>query len=173
MIRTERGGCNRKQLSCQSDGRVTELRRAALQEFIHDKHVDPPAVELALLAIHAHRAEADALVERDAGRVERKRRQHELVIADAPRELDQSLQELTPDALAAPSSLDVHGEIGHVIVGRARIEAVEARPAHHLAGASATITGWRDPRSASQRPRSAASRSSVSSVAMRSSMPWL
>src|SRR5262249_10131211 len=59
-------------------------------------------------------------------------RKHELVKVPVPAELDQVGEQDSPDTLATPLALDVHGDVGHVVVTRPRIEDVEAGPAHGL-----------------------------------------
>src|SRR5206468_1531584 len=170
--------------------------------------VDPAAVEQSLLLEDADGAEALAHVERHARGVERKRGEHQLVIAELARELDQTREHQLADAAAAIRTLDVDREVGDVTVRRARVVRVEAAPATVTGAArpawavgglfkmvsgcvapawavgglfemgsgcvvSATITGWRGARDLSHCRRSSGVRSSVSSVASRSSMPWL
>src|SRR5262249_534923 len=120
-------GCPGSGSGLRGSSIALSLRR--LQELLHDERVDPLAVEHALLAIDADAREAEPLVEPDAARVGRKGRQHHLMVADLARELDEALEESVPHALATPGTLDVDGEVGHVAVGRARIEDVETAPA--------------------------------------------
>jgi hypothetical protein len=62
--------------------------------------------------------QAPSSVEREGGK-------HELVIRVLAPELDHPIDQPAADAAAAPVALDVHRDIGHVIVGRAWVEAVE------------------------------------------------
>jgi gluconolactonase len=66
-----------------------EWPRPGLEQLLHHDRVDPPAVEHPLFLVDADRAEAQLLVERHAPRVERERREHQLVIAELARELDE------------------------------------------------------------------------------------
>src|SRR5262245_42313592 len=63
-----------------------------LQQLFHHDGVHPLAVEQALLAVDAHRAEAELLIERDATRVGGEGGEDHLVIAMLLPQLDEPLQ---------------------------------------------------------------------------------
>src|SRR5438132_10864834 len=105
----------------------------ASEELLHDDRVHPAAVDLALLPVHADRAEAGRLVEPEPRRVPGQGGEHQLVIAVPAGELDEPGEELAADALAAPAALDVDREVGDEAVAGPRAERVEAPPGDDLA----------------------------------------
>src|SRR5262249_11836770 len=115
---------------CRSSSPSACAERSDREQLLHHDRVHPLAVELSLLAVDADRAEAGLRVESHAGSVAGKRRQHELVLAVRAAELGQLLEQHASDALAAPAALDVHGDVRYEAIGLARVEHVEARPAH-------------------------------------------
>src|SRR5947209_14270860 len=97
-----------------------------LQNPLHYQHVDPSSVELPMFAIDADAREAGARVQRRARHVPGERGQHELVIPDLARQLDQAVEKLASDSFRSPRPFDVHRKVGDVVVRLARIEPVEA-----------------------------------------------
>src|SRR5262249_53701839 len=82
----------------------------------------------ALLAVDPDLREAHPLVERDARLVRGKAREHELVEAKLPPELDEPGQHDPSHALAPPVPFHVDGDVGQIVVALARVEGIEARP---------------------------------------------
>src|SRR5262249_55542122 len=104
-------------------------RPGGSQQPLHHDDVNPLAVQLTLLAIHAHLDETQAAVERDTGRIEWNRRDHELVVVELAGPRDQRLQQAVTHAPPAPFAPDVHREVRDVVIRGARVERVQAAPA--------------------------------------------
>ena len=102
--------------------------RTDLEELLHDDDVDPPAVEQALLAVDSDPPEAQGLVELHPPLIRRERREDHLVVPDAPRLVDHAWEQHAADASAPLAALDVDRQVGDVVIGRPRIEAVETGP---------------------------------------------
>src|SRR5256885_1190725 len=93
---------------CNADAcRCLSAQACALEQFFHDHHVHPPAVELSVLAVDANVCEAGAPVERNADFVGGHRCEDHLVVPDRSRVRDQRFQQLPPEALAAALARDV------------------------------------------------------------------
>src|SRR2546427_452993 len=103
------------------------------EELLHDDRVRPAAVDLALLPVHADRAEAERLIEPEPRRVPRQGGEGHLVVTVVAGQGDQPGHELVADPLAAPAALDVNREVGDEAVAGPRAERVETGPADDLA----------------------------------------